>query len=270
MENNGAKNILDVEFVCDEDYVARFWFGHEGMYVDTANKLWEKDQQSYACLMKFPLSNLQGTIELLNELKKEPFFNNLVSEAVQTKKEMSGHFAENKAKLERMLQEKLRFDFEIPKAKCYCMPRGYRTGQSNLEDPNCTKIVFGHPGGKNNAAYDSVYVLHEMLHGVFDGRVFSHAIIQFISDFEAGIELNGKPYEGHDYLMPLMEQMLPYWNLFVGRSKEEIAQVCDAADMQYDIDKFEKYRKELSKMKFSEFYEWIKTQQNANSNIRQR
>jgi len=262
--------MLDVEFVCDEDMVARFWFGHEGVHIDTANRLWDKYQRNYIVLMKSPLSNLPETSDLLNELKKEPFFAGLVSDAKKTKNEIESHFAQNRAKIEQLLQKKLKFDLEIPKAKCYCMPRSYRTGQSNCADQNYTIIVFGHPNGANNAAYDSVYVLHEMLHGTFDGRLFSHAIIQFISDFEVGIELNGKPYEGHDFLLPLMQQILPFWNLFVGRSKEEIGQICAAAGMQYDIDKFEKYREELGEKKFSEFYNWIKNHQNENGHARQR
>ena len=50
---------------------------------------------------------------------------------------------------------------------------------------------------------------------------------------------------------------MPYWNLFVGRNKEEIDRVCTVSEINYDATVYESYRNELGKMKFTEFCEWI-------------
>ena len=259
MKNINGKS-LNIEFVCNEDMIARFWFcNRRGMELDFANYLWGKYPESYKILKMFPLNDRIDPM-ILDEVKSQPFFKKLIIEALESKKEIQSNFNQNKAKIEDLLFNRLKIDFNVPDGKCFCMPREYYAGNS-FANENENIFVYGSPQGKTDTEYDAVYVLHEDLHSLFGGNPFEHSVLQLIADFETGIALRGSPYEGHWQLKTPMRELLPYWNLFVGRNKEEIAQVCELCGFDYNLDEYEKYRTELEKMKFSKFYKWLEKTQ---------
>lgn len=78
------------------------------------------------------------------------------------------------------------------------------------------KISWGHNEDWPN--YATVYLWHEILHSYFQNSDFNHAIIQFLTDNELRVRLNGgeyPPFVGHDNLFPLMKKMLPHWKQYL-------------------------------------------------------
>jgi transposase len=85
------------------------------------------------------------------------------------------------------------------------------------------KIGWGHNEDWPN--YTTVYLWHEILHSYFQNKDFNHAIIQFITDNELRIILNGgkyPPFVGHNDLFPLMRKMLPYWKQYLKEKPRDI------------------------------------------------
>jgi hypothetical protein len=78
-------------------------------------------------------------------------------------------------------------------------------------------ITWGHHEDFPN--YATVYLWHEALHSDFDISPLSHALIQFIADNELRATLDASqtypPFEGHDHLFPLMDQVLPHWQTYL-------------------------------------------------------
>lgn len=62
--------------------------------------------------------------------------------------------------------------------------------------------------------YTTVYLWREILHSYFSPGNLNHALIELIADNELRVRLNKgtyPPFIGHDYLTPIKEKILPYW-----------------------------------------------------------
>lgn len=83
-------------------------------------------------------------------------------------------------------------------------------------------VRWGHHEEWNN--YSTVYLWHEILHSYMDYTDLSHALIQFVTDNELRIQLNEgetyPPFEGHPNLFPLMNKLLPHWNVYLAEIPE--------------------------------------------------
>lgn len=103
----------------------------------------------------------------------------------------------------------------------------------SLKNGCCTKndkISWGHNEDWSN--YSTVYLWHEILHSYFrsanvelSDRNIDHSIIQFITDNELRIRLNGgqyPPFKGHSKLFPLMRKISPYWKKYLRSEKKNI------------------------------------------------
>ena len=92
------------------------------------------------------------------------------------------------------------------------------------------KIAWGHNEDWPN--YSTVYLWHEILHSYFrstnvkfNNKDIEHSIIQFITDNELRIRLNGgqyPPFKGHPKLFPLMKKISPYWIKYLKSEKKDI------------------------------------------------
>jgi len=67
----------------------------------------------------------------------------------------------------------------------------------------------------NNGAYNNtIYLWHELLHGVLPMSERGHAVIELLTDNELRVRLNGgtyPPWVGHEELHALRDEMLPAW-----------------------------------------------------------
>ncbi|MBS2004164.1 MAG: hypothetical protein JST44_21845 [Cyanobacteria bacterium SZAS LIN-5] len=85
--------------------------------------------------------------------------------------------------------------------------------------------------------YNTVYIWHELLHHFIPGSAdLEHAVIQLITDNELRIRLNGgqyPPFEGHPYLKPLMELIVPHWRNYLNSKNRKIEKfICEMAARQ--------------------------------------
>ncbi len=86
--------------------------------------------------------------------------------------------------------------------------------------------------------YNTVYLWHEALHTIIKspdqkGRGdVEHATIQFLSDNELRVRLNGgsyPPLEGHEWLMPLSNKLLPAWKEYLKQKNKNIYEFISTA-----------------------------------------
>jgi len=85
------------------------------------------------------------------------------------------------------------------------------------------KITLGHNEDWPN--YFTIYLWHEILHSYLGKTDLEHALIQFITDEELRIKLNGgeyPPFVGHKNLFPLMERILPFWRKYLKNKSKNI------------------------------------------------
>ena len=70
-----------------------------------------------------------------------------------------------------------------------------------------------------------MFLWHEILHAYFGQTDLDHAAIQFITDEELRVKLNGgsyPPYVGHASLSPLMNRVLPQWKRYLNNKDKNI------------------------------------------------
>ena len=85
------------------------------------------------------------------------------------------------------------------------------------------KIGWGHKEEWPN--YTTIYLWHEILHQYLGSDDIEHAIIQLVADEELPVRLNGgsyPPFVGHEYLVPVMEKILPEWKDYMKRESRDI------------------------------------------------
>jgi len=94
------------------------------------------------------------------------------------------------------------------------------------------KVLWGHENGVADPWYNFVYLHHEILHSVMPRPAdetkdnLNHAIIELATDNELWSELSGESKfgEGHFYLKSEREYLYPYWLLYLGLNKQQIAE----------------------------------------------
>lgn len=64
----------------------------------------------------------------------------------------------------------------------------------------------------------------------------------------------------HDETRLIHAKILPYWNLYLDRSRKEIEETQNYLNVDYDIDKFEPMRDVLKNMNIFEFGKWLENQ----------
>lgn len=73
--------------------------------------------------------------------------------------------------------------------------------------------------------YTTVYLWHEVLHSYFEHMEIAHVLIELITDNEMRVRLNGgiyPPFEGHNELEELRQNILPQWQAYLKSGRRDI------------------------------------------------
>lgn len=224
------------------------------MPVDFANYLWEKYNSSYISLKKSIHAN-DIDPNIVKEVQKQGFFIKEALFAQKNLKRIKKEWKHNKKDINEFLNKIFKCPIELTTTGYIFSPQ-FREG-CNIGN---NEFLWVHENGLENSNYDLVYLVHESLHSFFDLDDLSHTIIENISDVELSKTLNKTKYgyQGHKFLRDYHAKMLPYWNLYLNRSQEEIAEEQKYQKVEYNAKDFEKYRNKLSTMDILEFTEFAK------------
>ncbi|MBX9686476.1 MAG: hypothetical protein K2X27_07225, partial [Candidatus Obscuribacterales bacterium] len=174
------------------------------------NFAWEQDQEAYRLLSSGPSEHAILTKMNLQDIAKRSEV--LLSKLVQNKT-----FLELQKETMQAL-DLIRAEWEKNQLKTHDI----MSDLSGLELKGDHKVVVTHPalhqGINSNGIicwtnrndwpnYNTIYIWHEILHSFLPCGDIEHAVIQFLSDNELRVRLNGgsyPPFEGHPELLELM------------------------------------------------------------------
>lgn len=196
--------------------------------VELQDLAWKKSKRLYNFITGKgdPTTYDEETLENIDEKLKEYFLYIKNSEEYKTvhnetsqyleecKTEWDSNFEKTKQIIEELTGLKLEEDFTV-----------YITHPAQSNGTYCGNniIAWGHKKEWSN--YDTIYLWHEILHAYFDNTELAHALIQFITDNELRVRLNGgnyPPFVGHDYLAPIMQKMAPEWEQYLKQDQKDI------------------------------------------------
>lgn len=123
------------------------------------------------------------------------------------------------------------------------------------------EFIWGHNKGLKNANYDLIYIVHESLHSYFKDNMITHAIIENIADIELSKFLKSTDIanDAHDYLKDTHIKVLPFWNIYLNKSKETIEKENEENNISYNFNEFKTYEKEISKMNIDDFVNFLES-----------
>lgn len=247
--------MLNINFVIDEEILAREIISRSCMPTEFANYLWDKYNSSYIKLQRLVICK-EIDINILSEVKKQKFFKDIYNIATANLERIRNAWEKQKEIINKFLLTIMRVDFQL-NMDCYIVSPNLNAGH-NIGN---NKFVWGHELGINDINYDLVYLIHESLHSYFDQDTLSHTIIEKISDIELSRLLNSKNkvYSVHDFTQKFHIKIFPFWNLYLNKTKQEIIEEQNFFNTDYDIEKFEKYRNKLKLMHINQFIEFVKT-----------
>ncbi len=255
--------MLNIEFKVDEDIIAREVIARSFMPNNFADYLWDKYRLSYMILQKSPTSDDKALDKnIINELKQQDFFKNIIKQSEENCTRISNMWNKSCDKINSFLKKILKEEFGLNMTAYIISPK-LKVGR-NIHD---NKFIWGHSDGLRDNSYDLVYLVHESLHSFFPRNNLTHAIIENISDVELARYLNNSldHYDYHPHTQSEHIKIYPFWNLYLGLTKQEILKRQEFDKIKYDIDIYEKYREEMSKLNITEFYERMA---NITSNIK--
>lgn len=245
--------MININFIVDEDILARVIISKSAMPTELANYLWGKYKVSYKELQSSVNSkNIDEGI--ITELKQHHYFKQKLREAYDNCTRISKCWEENYNKLNEFLTRICKCFLDLQTTAYIVSPKlnsGINIGEN--------KFIWGHKNGLDDANYDIVYLVHESLHSYFPKGNLNHAVIEDIADIELCKYLNNSQnhYSYHDYTQKCHIQIFPFWNLFLNRTKDEILQNQENEGIYYDIDNFEQYREKLCNLNINEFVDFV-------------
>lgn len=243
--------MIDIEFDINEDVLSRIIISTGKMPASIANELWQKNSKDYLRLQDNVFANIKS--DILTDLQKTQYFKEMFERSVQNLKRVEKLWENNKGKVNEFLKKIMKVDGRMAVQTCYVVAPGLCIGL-NVDEH---KIFWGHKEGLWDENYDLVYLVHEALHSAFDTDNFSHTIIEEIADIELAKSLNNSKvgYECHAYTQDSHVILFPYFNLYLDRSIEEIKEEQKQRNIFYNIEVFEKYRKEVNSLNIFDFTE---------------
>lgn len=251
-------NNFEIEFVVDNKFIAIWCVKEKVLPKAFLNLLSEKFPQSIEAIKNWDFQDVEQSF--LDEIYSEEAFKHYCEEAKDFCSELQEYFEKQKPVFKEFFQY-IKLDYALQKNICFVLPKQF-AGGVNLRN-GC--FVWGNCG-KDNLDYALIYILHEYLHSVIEhGRRddIAHSVIELVADKEFAIKLLGATYKGHSHMEYYHEKLLPYWNLFCGRSAYQIENSFEqfkkgytSFDISYKINKYEKYRDQFKKMTLSEFADW--------------
>ncbi len=247
--------MLNITFKIDKNIIARFVISKNIMKREYANYLWSKYQFSY---MKLQHKVLDNTIDnnIILELQQQDFFNDYLKDAEENLKRIENYWQANKDKINTYLEKIFKKNFDLT-TTAIIVPCYFNSGM-NI---GSNEFIWGHNKGLKNANYDLIYIVHESLHSYFKDNMITHAIIENIADIELSKFLKSTDIanDAHDYLKDTHIKVLPFWNIYLNKSKETIEKENEENNISYNFNEFKTYEKEISKMNIDDFVNFLES-----------
>jgi len=246
--------MLKIDFQVNEEILARVMISKSDMPTDFANYLWDKYRDSYKWLKKRVYSK-DIDLRIIEELTNQEFFKKSLLDANDNLIRIKANWHKSLAKIQEFLKGLFKTEFDI-NVTAYICPASLNCG-TNLGN-NC--FVWGHKKGLKDENYDLVYLVHESLHSYFEKGNLTHAIIENITDIELAKLLTNSEtgYTTHAFTQDYHKIIYPYWNLYLNKSKLEIANDQKIRVIDYNIDDYEYQREIISKFNINEFILYLK------------
>ena len=248
--------MLNIRFKTDKDFMARLIISKNNMPTDFANYLWDKYRVSYMTLQKdFQSEEIDNNI--ISELEKQEFFKKLCDNANNNLERIKDNWGKSKNKINLFLDNIFKKEFALNETAIIMPPTLY--AGMNIGDD---QFVWGHKYGLVDKNYDLVYLVHESLHSYFPNNNLTHAIIEKIADIELSKYLNNtdKPYDCHEYTKMHHIKILPFWNIYLNKSREDIEKENKDSNITYNLEDFAKYETQIKNMNIDSFTKFLEQQ----------
>lgn len=246
--------MLNINFLVNEEYLARKMISRNDMPTEFADYLWDKYRDSYLALIHDILNNTINQ-NILKELQQQDFFKKYMNDAKNNLTRIQTNWNKNQANINNFLKTIMKIDLDL-NVTAFIFHPDINTGM-NIGN-NC--FLWGHHKGLTDENYDLVFLVHEALHSYFANGNLNHAIIENICDVELSRFLNKSinHYPYHSFTQSQHVKIYPFWNLYLNRTKEEIKADQQYTKINYDIEKYENEREILTKLNINEFIEFLK------------
>ena len=248
--------MLNIKFKTDIDLMARLMISKNKMPTEFANYLWDKYRLSYIYLQKdFKSDEIDNNIT--KELEQQKFFKQLCEGANKNLERIEDNWQKNKSKINLFLDNIFKKDFTLNETAIIVDP-SLCVGMNIGND----QFVWGHKNSLFDKNYDLVYLVHESLHSYFPNNTLTHAIIEKIADIELSKYLNNtdKPYDCHEYTKMQHIKILPFWNIYLNKSRDGIEKENKDSNITYDLDDFAKYETQIKNMNIDSFTKFLEQQ----------
>lgn len=248
--------MLNIKFKTDIDLMARLIISKNKMPIEFANYLWNKYKVSYMCLQR-DLNSKEIDNNIILELQKQDFFERLCQGADKNLERIENNWVKNKSKINLFLDNIFKKDFTLNQTAIIVDPS--LCAGMNIGDD---QFVWGHKYGLVDKNYDLVYLVHESLHSYFPNNILTHAIIEKIADIELSKYLNNtdKPYDCHEYTKMHHIKILPFWNIYLNKSREDIEKENKDSNITYNLEDFAKYETQIKNMNIDSFTKFLEQQ----------
>lgn len=238
---------MTFDFVIDKKFILGgllFNSKRNSPYIEICNKLWGKYTAAYDLVnrgidyrelllldAKLYFKDVSTQfLELIDEGLTYPEVQQLYSEAEIYKEWIEKAWGDSQVKVETELKSILKTELPTGPFKVLLVPfiiGGGRSLGNNI-------IFWGDKYAENERFpnYNIIYLVHEALHSIFGKSEIEHSIIEFISDNELRLRLNGEGEyflcnginTGHSFLLEMEKKMLKDWKEYLGNPKININQ----------------------------------------------
>ncbi len=158
--------------------------------------------------------------EYFNKLKQSKEFKVIFEQTEKYRQFCESEWGKNYEKTSKIIKDLTQFNLE-KEFEIFITHQSLRRGKGLGEN----RIAWGHAEDWPN--YTVVYLWHEILHKYMDNTDLNHSLIELITDYELRRQLGGPDYppftEGHDYLHPIREKLLPYWKQYLAQDNKNFA-----------------------------------------------
>lgn len=246
--------MLNIKFKIDKDIMAKLVISKNLMPITFANYLYDKYKSSYLLLLRNPKAEKIDD-NIILELQQQDFFKQYLNEANQNLVIIEKNWEKNKDKINEYLSKIFKKDFTIDTTAIIVYP-ALNTG-TNLRN---NTFAWGHQKGLDDAFYDLIYLVHESLHSYFKNGEITHAIIENIADIGLNKHLENKDVsfnDCHSYLKMLHIKILPFWNIYLEKKKENIEKTNAINNISYDQSAFDKYKSKIKNMNIDDFVTFL-------------
>ncbi len=245
--------MLNIKFQTNEDIMARIMISKSRIPTDFANYLWNKYRITYTLLQKdFKIKEIDNNIIL--ELKQQKFFKTYCNGAIKNLERIKNNWEKYKRKINLFLDEIFKKSFILNTTAIIVDPDlfcGMNIGNN--------QFIWGHINGLQDENYDLVYLIHESLHSYFSKNDITHTIIENISDLELAKFLNNteKGYSCHEELKYMHINILPFWNIYLNKTQQEIERNNKINNIFYNLNDFVKWKTKVKNMNIDDFVKFL-------------